>query len=141
MKKSIKDFETFAENPFSIKGLLTKTKVKKGNNKIRQIVDIDSGEIMEVVTLESTATEVTIDPEPFTKVFKTSAPNMQRMTVAGLKVWVYITYHLKPNCDYIILNVSDVADWCDYTQVNQAYNGLVNLLREQFLAKGERGVY
>ena len=141
MKKSIKDFNTFSENPFHIEGLISQTRVNQGDKKVRQIVDVDTGEVMNVLKLESTASTVVVDPLEFTKVFKASAPNMQNMTVAGLKVWVYITYHLKPNHDFIFLNVADIADWCNYTQVNQVYSGLVNLLLENFIAKGDKNIY
>lgn len=140
VKKSIKDFEAFPDNPFDIEGLIIKTIVNNAAQPQQQFVDADSGEVFRVVKLNETATEVVLDPEEFIKVFKKAAPNMGNMTVAGLKVWTYIIYNLKPCVDYIQFDHVDCGEWCHYSQVNQVYNGLVNLLEEGFIAKGKRNV-
>lgn len=139
-KKSIKDFEAFTENPFNLEGLITKILIDKDIQPQQQFVDTDSGEIFRVVKLKETTQEVIYDPEEFVKVFKKAAPNMGNMTVAGLKVWTFIIYNLKPCVDYIQFDHMECRDWCKYSQVNQVYNGLVNLLEEGFIAKGKRNI-
>ena len=133
--------ELTLSNPFTIEGIKTQTFIKRGSEKIRQQVDVETGEVYNVVKLDNTSTTVMIDDKKFTKVFDEGLYNISNLTVPEIKVFTYIQKHLLPNKDYLFIHGDECAEWCGYKTTPQIYKGLVGLIEKEIIARGKNNLF
>lgn len=137
----ITDTELRHSNPFTIEGLETKTFARKENKKVKEFVDVNSGEMFNVIELKGTSTTVTIDTFKYTKLFNKNLPTVGELTVPELKVLTYITDNLVPNRDYVTVHMDECAEWCGYKSSVQVYKGLIGLIEKNIIARGKHSMF
>lgn len=127
---TIKDFESFRENPTIKDGIGVRQYVKKPSEI--EMVNTDTGEVG-IFKPASTCVNIPHDSLEYIKVFKQALPQVKDLNTPALKVWVYILANLTPKRDEVSIIMKDCIEYTGYTNPPPIYKGLVELLSKQFL--------
>lgn len=130
-----KKYGSFSKNPSieDIQGI--KIVPRNVKNKSQIVVDKNSGQQWEQIPIDTLTTIA--DTRTFIKVYQQSALTLKDMTNAALKLYCYILFHIKPNKDCIRITYKGCATFCAFGNKMSYYNGLEQLLEQQFIYKSE----
>lgn len=121
------------ENPFGEVGYV----LTGEGGGVRTVADVETGEVM--VLVDSCKGVFKRDSEVFIKVFRSD--RLRDLNGVGLKVFIYLIFVVRPNVDWVELNVGDAMDWCRMKYRNDVYRGVRDLIRVGILAKRGGGSY
>lgn len=130
--KSLKDYESFSETPFKVRGL----KIVSTRNKTEDYVVPDTGE--EVKILKPSEEKVS-DTKEYRKVFTEALDIIRDLSSPAVKLLCYILLNCKPKKDYVILEQSKVLLYCGYSSRNSFYTPICELLEKGVIAKSTGG--
>ena len=114
----------------------TRTRVIAGNKEALNnlIVNKDTGE---VVGHQMLAVKQKVDKEQFTKVFHKGLAAMWGLSTTGVKVFTYIADQVKPNKDFIYIEIEEAMAFCNYKTEKSVWQGLGELLDAGFIARSK----
>lgn len=144
MKKRLRDFVQYKENPFSPKNgladLCFKTKFKPvistrdpDDTRISAI-NVCSGEVLGHLAWYR---HDQVDEDTFVKLFVKHLGAFLDLSTAGIRVLMYILLNLRPNHDLITFDIDECCQFCKYSSPNSVRKGLVELLDAQIIARGK----
>lgn len=123
----------FVSNLFEME-INTRTKVVAGNKEAINniIVDKKTGD---VIGSQLLAVKQKVDPEQFTKIFHKGLAAMWGLTSCGIKVFSYIASEVRPNKDFVYIELNEAKKFCKYKTDKSIWNGLGELLDASFIAR------
>lgn len=133
--KKLSVFEQHKENPFldTLKVEMEVTKKKKLiAGKDPSMVVSSSGEVLGTQLF---AMAQKVDKEKFIKIYNKGIVEMFNLSMAGIKVFGYVSSVIKPNKANIIFDVDDCKEFTGYKSNKAINKGLAELLENQFIAR------
>ena len=132
---AINDKNPFASDLFEMK-VSTRTRVMAGNRESinNLIVNKDTGEVLGHQIL---AVKQKVDKEQFTKIFHKGLAAMWGLTTTGIKVFTYIASQVKPNQDFVYIEIKSAKEFCNYKRDKSIWHGLGELLDAGFIARSD----
>lgn len=136
-KIGIRDFGTYENNPFEVKGI----KMVSGKAKGRLMVDSDTGEYLDVIP--AIINDIPKDTKEYRKIFIESINSIKEFSIPSLKIWTFILMNLKIRDDEVVCELEAIKNFTGYKSNVDVYKGLTELLDKKFIARkrGYKSVY
>lgn len=127
---TLKDFETFKENPTIKEGIIMREYLVKANEV--PMVNTETGEYGVFKKIDSTK-QLAHDTLQYTKVYNNSLSSIKDFSNPALKVWVYILANLTPRKEDITINMKECMEYTGYLNIPNVYKGIIELLEKNFI--------
>lgn len=83
-----------------------------------------------------------VDDDKFIKIYQGQLKAMFALSGGGIKVFGYFIYQMQgitgKDIDMIYFNVQECMEFCQYKVHNQVYNGIIELIKKEFIAVAPR---
>lgn len=132
-KTRLFDFPTTDETPFVELQDVEYTKYYKQSKKTL-VQEVETGKYK---TIQEAGEEVEEfrDKAKYVKIFNSGKLTLSELKSPGIKVLCYIMLHLTPTKEEIYLHTADVAKEMGYKNQKNVYDGIVDLLNKNVLAR------
>jgi hypothetical protein len=140
-QKGIKDFGSYDHNIFRPVGIEHTWRTTREKDGVWH--NPETGEVVELVRAAKTD-EVVIDTLTFVKLYADGIRSANSLSIPAYRLLNYIMLNLKPNIDWITIDIDDFLDSCGYaSSVNKNnqrnklhyYRAVSELLRNEYLCK------
>lgn len=135
-KPALKDFSTYHYNPFRIDSNAIRPFPK--DNIVDRVKEIVDGKELTFSVIDGKVQE-TADFQPYTRIYSDAYDLLPFLSSAGMRVLVYIFKELgrdkNKDSDMVMLKVADVMSGANMNNKVSVYNGIINLLQLNFIAK------
>jgi len=134
----INNFPSFLENPSSVVKLKG---VSVGGAKLDDpsVVVDEGGEVVARIQKLANGAKKIYDNKHFVKVFNDSFDDLAKLSNSGMRVLVYIWKNVKRDKDEIYIDAKVCAEECGYTTKVSVYDGIADLLANDFIFRGVGG--
>jgi len=133
VKKSKSDFPSFINNP---SWTLVKQIEQGATEEQFNLINKLSGEVTDFIMRkegEKKESVVTVDRQPFIKLYLTSLEQMQMLSNSGIRMLTYILSILDEKTDTVKIDIEESIKFCRYSSRSAYYKGVVDLLERGFI--------
>lgn len=130
----ISDAKKNDKNPFVDENLLS-GKTRKIRKRLAD-TDLLRGDGTGVINGVAVLHEIkVVDADSFCKIYLGSVSALFDLSRSGIKVLGCVVNRMEPNKSDVYMSIQNIMEACDYSQKNQAYKGLVELVNAKIIAK------
>ncbi len=129
---SIRDYETFRQNPFKPQGITLVDYTPKEEEQI--VTNTETGEYGIYRKLGRTIRKKK-DTQPYKKLFDEALEPLSELTTPGLKVFAFITKNLVRNSDEVLIEPKEIMRFSKYKSMFPIYKGIAQLLFYRFITR------
>ncbi len=140
-KKTLSNYQVYEESPYRLKSL---SAINKAVDFTKPVSLIDEeGTILNEGYLAENEGQLYSDTLPFIKVYNNSLKHIRELSTSSIKLLTYILEGLPKRANYVIIDVANAMEYCNYTSRASYYRGVIELLEKDFIKRstGEQGKF
>lgn len=132
-RKKINDYDQTGITPW-IELKNVEYRMFNKTQKTKEVIDTETGEVASLVYSGTTVYGYK-DTNPYSKLYKSGALKLSKLSSAGLKVFCYILMNIHINKESIYLCPDTLSIEIGYANKKNVYEGIENLLANDIIAR------